>query len=101
MHDLEKILRPKSIVLIGVSRKEGSLGKKFLDALLRMNFNGEIFIINPKAICYCQFKIASLSDEVRTLLFCKRLRLARPFHGKLNHKCDIYYPLIIVNNYEC
>lgn len=49
MHDLEKILRPKSIVLIGVSRKEGSLGKKFLDALLRMNFNGEIFIINPKA----------------------------------------------------
>ncbi|MHB2154674.1 acetate--CoA ligase family protein [Calditrichota bacterium GD2] len=49
MHSLEKILRPKSIVLIGVSRKEGSLGKKFLDAILRMNYRGEIYIINPKA----------------------------------------------------
>ncbi len=49
MHRLDKILRPRSIVLIGVSRKEGSLGKKFLDAVLRMKFNGEIFIINPKA----------------------------------------------------
>ena len=49
MHNLEKILRPKSIVLIGVSRKEGSLGKKFLDALLRMEFQGNIYIVNPKA----------------------------------------------------
>ncbi|NOX88145.1 MAG: acetate--CoA ligase family protein [Calditrichaeota bacterium] len=49
MPDLEKILRPKSIALIGVSRKEGSLGKKFLDAILRMNYNGKIYPINPKA----------------------------------------------------
>ncbi len=49
MPDLTKIFRPSSIALIGVSRKEGSLGKKFLDAILRMKYQGEIYIINPKA----------------------------------------------------
>ena len=49
MPGLTKIFRPSSIVLIGVSRKEGSLGKKFLDAILRMEYQGEIYIINPKA----------------------------------------------------
>ncbi|RLD16657.1 GNAT family N-acetyltransferase, partial [candidate division KSB1 bacterium] len=49
MLDLTKIFRPSSIALIGVSRKEGSLGKNFLNAILRMHYQGEIFIINPKA----------------------------------------------------
>ncbi len=49
MPDLSKIFRPQSLALIGVSRKEGSLGKKFLDAILRMHYHGKIFIINPKA----------------------------------------------------
>jgi len=49
MNRLEKILRPKSIAVIGASRKEGSLGKMFLQAILRMHYTGEIFPINPKA----------------------------------------------------
>ncbi len=49
MPDLTQIFRPSSIVLIGVSRKEGSLGKKFLDAILRMHYTGKIYIVNPKA----------------------------------------------------
>ncbi len=49
MYNLEKILRPKSIVLIGVSRKAGSLGKKFLDAIVNFQYKGKIFLIHPKA----------------------------------------------------
>jgi acetyltransferase len=49
MLDLTKIFRPSSIALIGVSRKEGSLGKNFLNAILRMHYQGKIYIINPKA----------------------------------------------------
>lgn len=49
MPDLTKIFRPSSLALIGVSRKEGSLGKKFLDAILGMHFKGKIYIVNPKA----------------------------------------------------
>ncbi|MGD9898890.1 MAG: acetate--CoA ligase family protein [Calditrichaceae bacterium] len=46
---LEKYLRPRSVAVIGASRKEGSLGKMFLDAVLRMNYEGKIYLVNPKA----------------------------------------------------
>ena len=49
MNRMEKILRPRSIAVIGASRKEGSLGNMFLQAILRMNYRGEIFPVNPKA----------------------------------------------------
>ncbi len=49
MPRLNKILQPKSIAIIGASRKEGSLGKMFMEAVLRMNFKGEIYPVNPKA----------------------------------------------------
>ena len=49
MNRMEKILRPRSIAVIGASRKEGSLGSMFLQAVLNMNFTGEIYPINPKA----------------------------------------------------
>jgi len=49
MNRLDKILRPKSIVVIGASRKEGSLGRMFLEAILRMNYTGKIYPVNPKA----------------------------------------------------
>lgn len=46
---IEKILRPNSIALIGASRKPGSLGKMFLEAVLKMKFKGAIYPVNPKA----------------------------------------------------
>lgn len=49
MSRLDKILKPKSIAVIGASRKEGSLGKMFLEAILRMDYTGKIYPINPKA----------------------------------------------------
>ncbi len=49
MSRLAKILQPKSIAVIGASRKEGSLGKMFLEAVVRMRFTGTIYPINPKA----------------------------------------------------
>ncbi len=49
MHSLEKFLAPASIAIIGASRREGSLGKMFLDAVVKMSFTGKIFPVNPKA----------------------------------------------------
>jgi len=49
MNRLEYFLRPKSVAIIGASRKEGSLGKMFLDSLQRMRFTGVIFPVNPKS----------------------------------------------------
>ena len=49
MNRLQNILNPNSIAVIGASRKEGSLGKMFLEAILKMDFKGDILPVNPKA----------------------------------------------------
>ena len=48
MSRLDKILNPQSVAIIGASRKEGSLGKMLLDSVLKMQYKGEIFPVNPK-----------------------------------------------------
>lgn len=63
MTRLDKILRPQSIAIIGASRKDGSLGKMFLEAILRMNYRGEIYPVNPKADFIEKLKVyPSLKD---------------------------------------
>jgi len=49
MHSLDPILRPKSIAVIGASRKESSIGFQILDNLLRHGFEGPVYPINPHA----------------------------------------------------
>ena len=44
---LDKILKPKSVALIGASTKEGSVGNELLKRMLEMNFKGEIYAIHP------------------------------------------------------
>ncbi len=47
--DLKSLFSPKSITVIGASRREGTLGKMFLDAIQMMNYKGSVYPINPKA----------------------------------------------------
>ncbi len=49
MNRLQPFLFPKKIAVIGASRKEGSLGKMFLDAIIGMDYRGAIYPVNPKA----------------------------------------------------
>jgi len=42
-------LRPKKVAVVGASRRDGSLGKKFLDSMMEMGFTGQILPVNPKA----------------------------------------------------
>ena len=44
---LEEFFEPKSIAVIGASRKEGSLGNVFLDSLLKFGYTGQLYPINP------------------------------------------------------
>jgi acetyltransferase len=46
---LKKLFAPQSVAVIGASRREGTLGKMFLDAIVRMNYHGKIYPVNPKA----------------------------------------------------
>ncbi|AKG53928.1 acetyl-CoA synthetase alpha and beta chain [Dehalogenimonas sp. WBC-2] len=46
---IEALLRPNSIAVIGVSRREDSIGHKIFQNLLSQSFKGRVFPVNPKA----------------------------------------------------
>ncbi|PXW73796.1 acyl-CoA synthetase (NDP forming) [Blastomonas natatoria] len=46
--DLARLLKPKSIAIIGASDKPGSLGASVLSNLERQGFDGAIHLVNPK-----------------------------------------------------
>lgn len=45
---LERLLKPRSVVIVGASDKPGSLGGSVLGNLERFGFSGDIHLINPK-----------------------------------------------------
>lgn len=49
MHSLDPIFRPKSIAVVGASRREGSIGRELLHNLIEYNFHGKVFPVNPNA----------------------------------------------------
>lgn len=49
MDSLKKMFAPRSVAVIGASRREGSLGKMFMDAIVQLDYKSKIYPINPKA----------------------------------------------------
>ncbi|CAN5407586.1 acetate--CoA ligase family protein [soil metagenome] len=46
--NLDRLLRPKSVAIVGASDKPGSLGASVLANLVRHGFAGDVHLINPK-----------------------------------------------------
>jgi len=44
---LDAILRPRSIAVVGASRKPHSIGREILHNLIRFGFNGPVYPVNP------------------------------------------------------
>ncbi len=82
MNRLEKILRPGSVAVIGASRKAGSLGKMFLDAILRMPYTGKIYPVNPKAdeisglVCYPALQDIPETPDLAVILLPRQFVMA-------------------------
>jgi len=49
VNPLDVILKPKSIAVVGASRREGSIGREILHQLIEFDFHGKLFPVNPKA----------------------------------------------------
>ncbi len=49
MNPLDAILKPKSIAVVGASRREGAIGREILHQLIEFDFHGKLFPVNPKA----------------------------------------------------
>jgi acyl-CoA synthetase (NDP forming) len=45
---LDRLLRPRSVAIVGASEKPGALGNSVLSNLVRNGFSGDIHLINPK-----------------------------------------------------
>ena len=48
MNNLDKIMKPKSIAVVGASTKEHTIGSDIMKRLQEYNFNGKIYPVNPK-----------------------------------------------------
>ena len=49
MHELEPVFNPRSIAVIGASRREGTIGQQVTKNLIEGSFPGPIYPINPGA----------------------------------------------------
>jgi acetate---CoA ligase (ADP-forming) len=65
---IERLLSPRSVVIVGASDKPGALGASVLANLDRSGYAGDIFLINPKRTTIgeraCLADIADLSEGV-------------------------------------
>ena len=46
---LDKLIRPRSVAVVGASRRPGSIGAAMLENLLRCGFQGPVYPVNPQA----------------------------------------------------
>ncbi|TFG98988.1 MAG: hypothetical protein E4H13_09320 [Calditrichales bacterium] len=76
-----QLFAPKSIAVIGASRRDGSLGKMFLDAIVRMDYQGTVYPINPKAEqinnipCYPDIQSLPAQPDLAVILLPKEMVL--------------------------
>ncbi len=54
--DLDSILRPRSIAVIGASRTPGTVAHEIVASLVRCGFTGPVYPINPKAASICSIR---------------------------------------------
>lgn len=48
-HPLDAIFRPRSIAVVGASRKQGNIGAEVFRSLIRHGFGGPVYPVNPAA----------------------------------------------------
>ncbi len=65
---LDVIFRPKSIAVVGVSRKRGSIGREILRNLMDSGFEGPVYPVNPGATVVrsmkCYPRVSAIPDPV-------------------------------------
>jgi acetyl coenzyme A synthetase (ADP forming)-like protein len=78
---LESFFEPRSVAVIGASRKEGSLGRVFFDNLHKFQYTGQIYPVNPQTNeisgikCYHAIEALPEVPEVAVILVRKELAL--------------------------
>jgi acetyltransferase len=68
MHPLDALLKPRSIAVVGASRRMGSIGREILHQLIAFEYRGMLFPVNPQADFVHSMKaypsVSSIPDPV-------------------------------------
>jgi acetyltransferase len=68
MHPLDSLLKPRSIAVVGASRRPGSIGREILHQLIEFEYRGMLFPVNPHADFVHSMKaypsVSSIPDQV-------------------------------------
>lgn len=76
--ELERLLRPRSIVLIGASSTSGSLGEAVLANLEQNGYAGDLYLVNPKRPVIRGRQCLGSLDEVPDNIDCAVLAIPGP-----------------------
>lgn len=76
---IDRLLRPKSVAVIGASDRKGALGATLLNNLVQYEFAGDIYPVNPKRDELLGLKVYHAVDELPEGIDCAVLAIPRPF----------------------
>lgn len=76
---IDRLLRPKSVAVVGASDRHGALGATLLNNLVQYEFDGEIYPVNPKRDELQGLKVYHSVDELPEGIDCAVLAIPRPF----------------------
>ena len=73
-HPLDKLMAPRSVMVLGASPREGSLGNTAVKNLLQFGFKGDIHPVHPTATEVCGIaahpNIAAVPEPVESAIVC-------------------------------
>lgn len=76
---IDRLLRPKSVAVVGASDRTGALGATLLNNLVQYEFAGEIYPVNPKRDELLGLKVYHSVEELPEGIDCAVLAIPRPF----------------------
>jgi acyl-CoA synthetase (NDP forming) len=76
---IDRLLRPKSVAVIGASDRHGALGATLLSNLVKYEFHGEIYPVNPKRDELLGLKVYHSVEELPQGIDCAVLAIPRDF----------------------
>ncbi len=76
---IDRLLRPRSVAVIGASDRKGALGATLLNNLVQYEFAGDIYPVNPKRDELLGLKVYHDVSELPEGIDCAVLAIPRPF----------------------
>jgi acetyl coenzyme A synthetase (ADP forming)-like protein len=86
-HELDYIFRPRSVAVVGASRRKGSIGHVILHNILTGEFNGKVFPVNPTTSVIHSIKAYSTILDVPDAVDLAVIIVGKDYVKKVVQQC--------------